>query len=238
MIKRRTLFISKRGKTAKLVDISGVRYGRLVAKAYVGRGSKNQFYWRCKCDCGEEVICASNNLFGKNTNSCGCLKIDRFKMSKIAHGHASPYNRSPEYMAWSNMKNRCYQTSSINYDNYGGRGINICKRWLDGENGKTAFQCFLLDMGIRPSNKYSLDRIDSNGNYELGNCRWATRDIQGENRRTTIYIIVNGENMMLTTAMKKYRVSIGTYYRAEKNGLSRIESFAIAARLPVCVSMP
>lgn len=94
------------------------------------------------------------------------------------HGNARREGRTPEYVAWQSMKSRCGNPQAQNYRHYGGRGIEVCQRWQE------SFEAFLADMGERPSPKHSLDRIDNDGNYEPGNCRWATQKTQLTNRRT------------------------------------------------------
>src|SRR5688572_5961440 len=97
--------------------------------------------------------------------------------SKPVHGHSRHgVPRTPEYHSWVSMKTRCYNPNCNRYERYGGRGIVVCERW------RTSFVNFLADLGLRPSPKHSLDRIDSNGNYEPGNVRWATDAEQQNNR--------------------------------------------------------
>ncbi len=91
-----------------------------------------------------------------------------------------------EYNSWKNMINRCYNEENNNYAHYGGRSITVYDRWRFGENNKTGFECFIDDLGKKPFNSYSLDRINVNGNYDKINCRWANRTIQALNKRNSI----------------------------------------------------
>lgn len=95
------------------------------------------------------------------------------------HGSALRSGRTKEYKVWTGMKRRCYNKKSKDYGYYGGRGIKVCKEW------KISFKCFLDDMGLAPSEKHSLDRINVNGNYEPKNCRWVTQNVQVQNSRKT-----------------------------------------------------
>ncbi len=160
----------------KYVDITGHKYGRLTALRDVGKDVRNGRVWKCLCECGEQVDVSSNHLRRGHTKSCGCYQIERVLSTHTTHGHANVGKVSTEYKIWAGMKGRCQNPKSPNYDLYGGRGIKVCEEWSN------SFENFLADMGKRPSPQYSLDRIDTNGNYEPGNCRWATRTMQNRNQ--------------------------------------------------------
>ena len=104
----------------------------------------------------------------------------------IWHGHARKGDQSPEYRVWAGMLTRCYNENNKTYCRYGGRGITVCDRW------RNSFLAFLEDMGPRPSLKHTLDRIDNNGNYEPGNCRWATMIEQARNKSTSLWLELGG----------------------------------------------
>lgn len=115
----------------------------------------------------------------------------------------------PGYSSYANMLRRCYSETNKNFDRYGGRGIKVCDRWIAG------FEFFLEDMGVRPSGNYSLDRIDNDGNYEPGNCRWATKEQQSRNRSTSVYVInADGAQVHLMEAVGNDRAA---YHQAINN---------------------
>jgi len=158
----------------------------------VGNDENHQPKWKCVCDCGGTVVTIQKRLKCGGVRSCGCLK----KEAVIRQGHLNATHRetglTPEYRAWRSMINRCYNSKSKNFGNYGGRGIQVCKRWRE------SYESFLEDVGRRPSSEHSLDRFpDNDGNYEPSNVRWATKEEQGRNRRTNRLITINGETKCL-----------------------------------------
>lgn len=148
-------------------NLRGQRFGRLVVLELHGQGHNAR--WLCKCDCGKIAGLIGAKLRSGRVKSCGCAQHNG------KHGHARKNCESPTYISWTRMLSRCHDPNLDNYKHYGGRGITVCERWLSFEN-------FLADMGERPANR-SIDRINNDGNYEPGNCRWATSAEQHSNKR-------------------------------------------------------
>lgn len=173
----------------KAIDLTGERFGRLTVIKKSDRDSSNKILWECKCDCGTITKARTNSLTSGHTSSCGCfnkeisskkaIEMSGEKHPNFTHGHTTKANDfySRTYKSWRAMKARCLNQNHKHYKFYGGKGIKICDRWL----GKYGFDNFLKDMGERPVGK-TLDRIESNGNYERSNCRWATPKEQAQNR--------------------------------------------------------
>lgn len=161
-----------------LPDLTGQRFTRLLVlrpSLPVFMSGKLRPAWKCLCDCGKTAICLGESLRTNHTKSCGCLHLEKNRTNNLLHGHNRVGKRSPEYKSWDAMTQRTSNPNFIDYKNYGGRGIAVCERWRKFEN-------FLADMGARPDGM-SLDRINNDGNYEPGNCRWATRMQQRQNAR-------------------------------------------------------
>jgi hypothetical protein len=158
-------------------NLSGMKFGRLSIVSYAGMNRHSQSLWLCRCDCGKDKIIRSLTLKNGESTSCGCRQREVVGSMNRTHGCASANNRTPEYRSWKAMWTRCTNRKQKDAKTYIGRGITICKRWKSFEN-------FLADMGPKPSLKHSIDRYpDNDGNYEPGNCRWATAKEQSSNSR-------------------------------------------------------
>lgn len=184
----------------------GERYGRLTVTGFEFKGSNNIAYALCDCDCGKKHICQYTALLSGQTKSCGCIKSEKM------HGRKEPRTKSPLYTTWQAMRYRCNNPNATAYKDYGGRGIKVCDEWNDLEHGFERFEKWAFDHGYVPDSGLSLDRIDVNGNYEPGNCRYATVYVQTVNQRIRkprkkIQIEVDGELHTKEEWCKLYNIS-------------------------------
>jgi hypothetical protein len=161
----------------KFKDITGNRFGRLVAVRCLGRRQGatgySRVWWLCQCDCGTEREVAGQALVQGITRSCGCL----LKEARHENGKTHGLSHRPEFRIWATMIARCTNPKNDHWKDYGGRGITVCSVW------RKDFAVFFANVGPRPSNHHSIDRINNDGNYEPGNVRWATPKEQRSNQR-------------------------------------------------------
>jgi hypothetical protein len=154
-----------------LIDLTGQRFGRWCVIAYAGTNKRRSAQWECACACGAHGIVDGWHLRSGQSQSCGCLQRELVRVRSTKHGMSN----SPEYYSWQSMKQRCSKSYATSYKYYGALGISYCEDWH-------SFIGFFAYMGVRPAG-CSLDRIDPNGNYKPGNCRWADAKQQRQNRR-------------------------------------------------------
>ena len=187
-------------------SLVGKRYGKLTVISIVEDNSKRDRIWLCECDCGEYKNIPTGSLNCGNSTSCGCGRLDGLLKSITTHGQSKKGKKTPEYVAWCSMKSRCYSKTNGSYDNYGGRGVKVCDRWL------SSFENFFEDMGLKPGDEYSLDRYPNNdtGDYEPGNCRWGTDEQQARNKRSNLCFEYDGKKMILADWAKYLGVKFNT----------------------------
>jgi len=205
----------------RIKDIAGLVFGKLSVVSYDKQNKHGASLWLCRCECGVEKVVSSNDLKTGNTVSCGChrsqaLASGRAALHKASKTHGKSKTR--EHHTWQNMIYRCHTESCPGFFRYGGKGIAVCQRWRD------SFEAFLEDMGPRPHGSYSVDRIDGNGNYEPGNCRWATKQEQAINRKSTVMLEHNGETRTLTEWAKIVGLPKGTVSRRILKGLTAAQA--------------
>ena len=195
------------------MHLTGKTFGRLLVLNKTERtvGCSRFYYWLCRCECGVEKEISYSSLVNGLTKSCGCLKREVSSQDR-KHGYAKFKNKKPEYFAWQNMKDRCYNIKSPVYKDYGGRGIFVCEKWLN------SFVSFISDMGEKPTTKHSLERVDNNKGYSPSNCIWATRKQQTANQRRSVRLTINGETLLQEEWAEKLNVRSSYFsYHLKKN---------------------
>lgn len=198
-----------------MVNRVGLKYGFLTVIKY--SHLSHHHMWVCECVCGKLVTVGSGNLITEHTKSCGCMKKSLISTKRTTHGQtrSNEGNWTPEYRAWTCMITRCTNPNCNEFENYGGRGITVCERWIN------SFQAFFEDMGTKPSNSHSLDRFPNmNGNYEPSNCRWATKKQQQGNKRNNRIIEYNGQSMPMCDWASLLKVTHGAIINHLNKGRS------------------
>lgn len=188
---------------ARILELTGQRFGMLVALQRSGKSSSGDNLWLCQCDCGKQCSPAASSLSRGATKSCGCNRTPKKLNSR---------SRQVEYKAWKRMKQRCYNPNCDNYQYYGGRGIRVCPRWLND------YDVFLSDMGPCPEG-HEIERRENKGDYCPENCYWATRTQQVRNRSNTLFIEADGIVAPLAEHAERVGIPYATcFYRWKKYG--------------------
>lgn len=194
----------------KKKDLTGQRFGRLIVVKELVERRNSQIYWLCKCDCGNECEVNGGALRTGSTKSCGCLQIE------LTAKRFRKYDESTSTLrnVLCSIKQRCLNPKNSDYYLYGGRGITVCKEWLDSENGMTSFVQWSLKNGYRPG--LSIDRIDNNKGYSPDNCRWVNNSVQGRNKRTNHMITFKDE----THCLSEWAEIVGIKYQTLKQRIN------------------
>lgn len=200
----------------KLQDLTGKSFDKFTVLKIHGRAGSGRnlvTIWLCKCNkCGHEFTAKTGAI---NYGDAGC----RMCCNKT-HG----MYQSITYKSWIGMKSRCNNPTDDKYHNYGGRGIRVCDEWVN------SFETFLSDMGERPSKKYTLDRIEVNGDYKKSNCRWATSIEQANNKRNNTLLEFNGETLTQKQWCRRLNIHQSTLLNRLREGMSVAEAFTKPVR--------
>lgn len=186
-------------------DVSGKRFGKLIAVSVAGKLGAT-YLWNCICDCGGSTVLRVSYLISGHTRSCGCLapEVNRDRMS------THRMSKTRMYGIWSGIHYRCTASKTKQFKNYGGRGIKVCERW-------NSFDNFYMDMGDPPPG-FTIERKDNDGDYEPGNCRWATRLEQGRNKTINRFVTINGVSKCLSEWASILGVKAGTFQARLERG--------------------
>jgi hypothetical protein len=206
-------------KRSRFVDISNRAFGMLTVLGFAGedRDTKQvRNLWWCRCDCGTVFKPRGDHLKSGNTTNCGCVRRVSVGNIKRTHGHCANRRPTSEYSIWCAMIRRCNSINDPAYEYYGGRGIIVCPAWRE------SFEAFFGNMGPRPK-RHSVERLDTNGNYEPRNCRWATHHEQMQNTRRNHLITFQGETLCVTEWARRVGISSVTLFSRLHSGQWSVE---------------
>jgi hypothetical protein len=205
------------------IDLTGQEFGRLRVERFAcyPPNKPSAAQWWCTCECGSRGLKVFGfNLKNGNTNSCGCLKVERTSAANSTH-RLSGTNAYGQYSA---MLARCLSPTNKRFRLYGARGIIVDPAWL----GVGGFERFLSDMGPRPSVKHSIERVDNDGPYSSENCRWATQSEQCNNRRGNVIVEYEGKKQTLTQLCRRLKIPHGRTQSRLRRGQSLLEAIDAA----------
>ena len=216
---RRELF-----RTETESRFAGATFGRLTLLRTVVRATpdtvddREPLFWECACACGATVVRRWKYIRTGETTSCGCVhaaQMSAFGSRGKTHGRTARRARPALYVIWGSLKKRCLCPTSRDYKDYGGRGIKVCERWLH------SFADFEADMGPRPSLAHSIDRYpNKDGDYEPGNCRWATLTEQGRNKRNNHMVTIDNETLCFSEWAERFGISADVAWTRVSRGWS------------------
>lgn len=200
----------------------GQQFGRwtVISKADINRKFP---HWNCRCQCGTERAVQQANLRNGTSKSCGCLSKE-ISSGPHKHGHAHNGKLSKEYRAWMAMKSRCLYRSQKSFARYGGRGVTVCTSWIE------SFDNFLADVGLAPSEDYTIGRKNNDGNYEPGNVEWQTRNVQSRNTCYNRFLTHDGKTMVISDWAKKIGIDRRTIYSRLMRGHSVADALTTPLR--------
>lgn len=191
------------------IDLTGQRFGKLTVIKREHNDKRGETRWLCKCDCGKETIVLSSHIRNYRIRSCGCLRLEnQNNIITQCNLNFEIYIRLKHI--FSGMKRRCMNIKDKNYKNYGGRGIKICDEWLNKEKGMMNFCKWAINNGYEDN--LTIDRIDTNGNYEPDNCRWVSIKEQENNRRDNVFLKYKGKVKTLKQWAETTGISYNTVY--------------------------
>ena len=185
-------------------DITGMKFGRLTVLRLSHKDNRKECHWLCKCECGNQKVVSGNKLRSGNTKSCGCLQKE-FLDGRLRRKHG--LTNTKLYATWENMKHRCEDPKNWMYPNYGGRGIKVCEEW---HNSSTFFE-WAYSHGYKEG--LTIERIDVNGNYELGNCTWIPIKNQYLNRTDSHFVTAFGKTQTISEWAKESGIKYDTIER-------------------------
>lgn len=202
-------------------------FGFLTVIEKVESDKNQRGRYQCECACGNVKDYDACKIKAGTTKSCGCQKVKRIKDLNASKDHFS-IDYPAEYEVWRGMLRRCYDSKYDSFHRYGGRGITVCDRWRESVAN------FIADMGLKPDPKYQIDRLDNDGNYELGNCRWVTPAVNNRNRSDNVRITHDGRTQVLVDWFRELDVLGATYYRRLGKGYTPKQALG----LELCSDLP
>lgn len=205
---------------SKLVDISGQRFGMLVAVKRIAIKPRRGSLWECKCDCGNTKAIFQCQLRQGKTKSCGCFFKKNVGKWNTTHG----CSMTKAFRSWMGMIRRCHSEHDAAFARYGGRGIKVCEEW------RNSFDAFLRDMGHPPTAKHSIGRIDNDGHYQKDNCEWQTAAQQNANRSNSVFITIDGKTKCVSEWCRHFGVNVPAAFARIKYGWDPVRVFTTPIR--------